>query len=191
MKIKIAIVYFSGYGHTQKLAEALALGIESIKNTEVKLYKINASGDIPEHWFEELNLADAIIYGSPTYMGSVAWQFKKFADASGALWGKQSWKNKIAGGFTISSSTNGDKHSTISYLMTFAMQHSQIWVGTGLMPSSKKKHNFEDVNWTGGFSGLLAIAPSDATPEEAPMSGDIETARLYGIRIAEITFQNK
>ncbi|MEM6892205.1 MAG: flavodoxin family protein [Bacteroidota bacterium] len=191
MKTRLAIVYFSGFGHTQKLTEAIADGISSVENTEVKTYKINVNGEIPETWLEELTEADAIIYGSPTYMGSVAWQFKKFADASGAVWSKRAWKNKITGGFTVSGSTNGDKHSTMSYLTTLAMQHGQIWVGLGLLSSNKKKHGPKDINWTGGYAGLLAIAPSDASPEEAPRIGDLETAIHYGARLAEITHRLK
>lgn len=95
------------------------------------------------------------------------------------------WKDKIAGGFTNSASVNGDKGATINYFITLALQHSQVWVGTGLMPSNTKAHGPDDVNWTAGFSGALAISPSDASPEEAPRKGDLETARLYGVRVAE------
>ncbi len=70
-------------------------------------------------------------------------------------------------------------------LVTLAMQHSQIWIGTGLMPSNAKHHGPADTNWTAGMTGALAVSPSDASPEEAPRAGDLETARLYGKRIAE------
>jgi multimeric flavodoxin WrbA len=61
-------------------------------------------------------------------MGSVSWQFKKFADASSKPWYTQAWKDKIFGGFTASANVNGDKHSTLHYFMTLAMQHGGIWV---------------------------------------------------------------
>ena len=180
---KIAIVYYSGYGHTAKQAEAVLEGAASVASA--KLYRIDQNGDLPESVFEALSEADAIIYGSPTYMGGPAWQFKKFADASSKPWFGQAWKNKVAAGFTNSASVNGDKFSTISYFITLAMQHSQIWVGTGLMPSNTKAHGPDDVNWTAGFGGALAVSPSDASPEEAPRKGDLETARLLGVRVAE------
>ncbi len=82
---------------------------------------------------------------------------------------------------------NGDKHSTIQYFWTLSQQHSQIWVGTGLMPANTKAHGPDDTNWTAGFSGALAISPSDASPDEAPRKGDLDTARLLGVRVAEIT----
>jgi len=118
-------------------------------------------------------------------MGGPAWQFKKFADATSKPWFTQVWKDKIAGGFTNSASVNGDKKSTLDYFFTLSQQHGQVWVGTGLLPSNTKAHGPDDVNWTAGFSGALAISPSDASPEEAPRKGDLETARVYGVRIAE------
>ena len=183
---RINIVYFSGYGHTRKQAQAVRDGAASVAGAMVELIEISPEGSLPEGAWEKLAGADAIIYGSPTYMGGPAWQFKKFADESSKPWYTQAWKNKIAGGFTNSASVNGDKFSTLSYMFTFSQQHGQIWVGTGLMPSNKKEHGPDDVNWTAGFAGALAISPSDASADEAPRKGDLETARLYGERIAEV-----
>lgn len=117
-------------------------------------------------------------------MGGPAWQFKKFADATSKPWFTQAWKDKIASGFTNSASVNGDKASTLNYFLTLSQQHGQVWVGTGLMPSNTKAHGPDDVNWTAGFAGAMAISPSDASPEEAPRKGDLETARLLGERVA-------
>jgi NAD(P)H dehydrogenase (quinone) len=183
---KIGIVYFSGYGHTKKQAEAVHAGATAVPGAVVHMVAIGKDGSLPEGTWEALAAQDAIIFGSPTYMGGPAWQFKKFADESSKAWGAQAWKNKIAGGFTNSASLNGDKASTINYFVTFAMQHGQIWVGTGVMPSSNKANGPADTNWTGGSTGALAISPADASAEEAPRAGDLETARLYGKRIAEV-----
>jgi NAD(P)H dehydrogenase (quinone) len=185
----IVIVYFSGYGHTQKQAEAVLAGAQSTAGAQAALLRVDANGDLPEEAWAKLDAADAIIYGSPTYMGGPAWQFKKFADASSKRWFVESWKDKIGAGFTNSATVNGDKAATISYLVTLAMQHGQIWVGTGLPPSNKKEHGPDNVNWTGGSTGLLAISPSDASAEEAPRKGDLETARLFGARVAQIAFK--
>ena len=133
--------------------------------------------------WEALNKADAIIFGSPTYMGSVTWQFKKFADASSKAWFTQAWKDKIFAGFTNSATMNGDKHSTLHYFITLAMQHSGIWVGTGLMPSNSKAAQRNDVNYVGSSSGAMAQSPSDSSPEEM-LPGDLETAKLFGQRVA-------
>lgn len=185
----VAIVYFSGYGHTAKQAEAVAQGAGGVPGTEVKLLRIDQDGNLPDGALDELSTADAIIYGSPTYMGGPAWQFKKFADASSKPWSALAWKDKIAAGFTNSASVNGDKGSTINYLFTLSQQHGQIWIGTGLMPANTKAHGPADVNWTAGFAGALSISPSDASPDEAPRAGDLETARLLGKRVAELALR--
>jgi NAD(P)H dehydrogenase (quinone) len=185
----IAIVYFSGYGHTKKQAEALQEGAAAAAGAEATLYAIDPEGNLSDDVWTALDQADAIVYGSPTYMGGPAWQFKKFADASSKRWFGSAWKDKVAGGFTNSASVNGDKFNTISYFVTLAMQHSQIWIGTGLMPANKKANGPSDINWTAGFTGALAISPSDASPDEAPSKGDLDTARHYGKRIAEFAIK--
>lgn len=186
----VAIVYFSGYGHTKKVAEAVQQGaIEAGAN--VKLYAISQEGDLPETDYEEIGKADAIIYGSPTYMAGPAWQFKKFADTTSKIWFMSQWKDKVAAGFTNSASTNGDKGQTLNYLFTFAQQHGQIWVGLGLLPANTKAHTSADINWSGGSIGVMAISPSDASPEEAPHKGDLEAAIALGKRVTQVATKLK
>ncbi|MDP5008442.1 MAG: flavodoxin family protein [Glaciimonas sp.] len=183
---KIAIVYHSGYGHTKKQAEAVEAGVV-LGDATPEMIAIDAEGNLSDAAWASLEAADGIIFGSPTYMGNASWQFKKFADASSKPWFASKWKDKVAAGFTNSASPNGDKHSTIAYFMTLAMQHSMVWVGTGLMPQSSKAAQRNDVNHLGGFSGALAQSPSDSSPEEGPVPGDLETAKLFGKRVAETT----
>lgn len=175
---KIAVVFHSGYGHTRKQAEAVAAGAGAV------LVAIDAEGNLSDEQWQTLNQAPAIIMGSPTYMGSVSWQFKKFADASSRIWFNQGWKDKLFAGFTNSATMNGDKHSTLTYLYTLAMQHSGLWVGTGLMPSNAKAAQRNDVNYVGAFSGAMMQTPSDASPDEVS-PGDLETAKLLGMRVAQ------
>jgi NAD(P)H dehydrogenase (quinone) len=188
---KIGIVYFSGYGHTKKQAEAVIAGAEEVAGASVSVFPVDGDGNLPEGGWDALAGQDAIIYGSPTYMGGPAWQFKKFADASSKPWFIHAWKDKIAAGFTNSASVNGDKFSTINYFFTLSQQHGQIWIGTGLMPSNAKAHGPDDVNWTAGFAGALAISPADASPAEAPAVGDLKTARLLGRRVAEYAVKTR
>lgn len=181
--IKVAIVYHSGYGHTKKQAEAVHAGALAA-DSNAELIAIDAEGNISEAAWTSLNAADAIIFGSPTYMGTVSWQFKKFADASSKQWFSQTWKDKIVAGFTNSATMNGDKLSTLHYMITLGMQHGMVWVGTGLMPSNAKAAQRNDVNYLGSSAGLMAQSPSDSTPEEGPLPGDLETAKLFGKRVA-------
>jgi NAD(P)H dehydrogenase (quinone) len=180
MSKKIAVVYFSGYGHTRRMAESVANGAGA------ELVEVDAEGNLADAGWATLNAADAIIFGAPTYMGNVPWQFKKFLDASSKIWFTQGWKDKIAAGFTNSASMNGDKLSTLHYLFTVSMQHSMVWVGTGLMPSNAKAATRNDVNYVASFSGAMASTPSDASVDEM-LPGDLETARLFGARVAAVT----
>lgn len=175
----VVVIYHSGYGHTQRMAQAVASGAGA------DLIAIDAEGNLPAGGWEALDAADAIIMGSPTYMGSVSWQFKKFADASSKPWFTESWKDKLFAGFTNSAALNGDKSSTLTYLFTLAMQHGGIWVSQGIMPSNSKAAQRNDPNFLGSYSGAIAHSPSDAgAGEMAP--GDLETARSFGERVAEV-----
>jgi NAD(P)H dehydrogenase (quinone) len=181
---KIAVVFHSGYGHTLRMAQAVAQGAGG------QLVAIDADGQLTEADWATLSAADAIVMGSPTYMGSVSWQFKKFADATSKYWFSQAWKDKVFAGFTNSASLNGDKLSTLNYLCTLAMQHGGVWVGTGMLPSNAKAAQRNDVNYLGAFSGAMAQSPSDSSPAEMP-PGDLETARLFGQRVAALATRFK
>ena len=176
---KTVVVFHSGYGHTQRMAQSVADGAQA------ELLAIDAEGNLPDGGWEALAAADAIVFGSPTYMGSVSWQFKKFADASSKVWFTQGWKDKLFAGFTNSASMNGDKLSTLHYLFTLSMQHGGLWVGTALMSANSKAATRNDVNYLGSFSGAMAASPSDAGANEM-LPGDLETARLFGARVMEV-----
>ena len=172
----IVIVFHSGYGHTAKVAEAVAA------TSGGQLLPIDAEGNLPVGGWEALAAAKMIVFGSPTYMGMASWQFKKFADASSKAWYSQVWKDKLAAGFTNSANLNGDKHSTLHFFMTLAMQHGMAWVGTGLMPVNQKSTTRAEVNSIGSSSGLMTATPSDASVDEM-VPGDIATAKAFGERL--------
>ena len=172
----IVIVYHSGYGHTQRVAQAVSEGAEAA------VIAIDADGNLPEGSWEVLAAARLIVFGAPTYMGAPSWQFKKFADASSKVWFVQGWKNKLFAGFTNSGTMNGDKFASIAYFWQLAMQHGGLWVGLGIMPSNKKSSTRDSLNYVGGFGGLMTTSPSDASPGEIP-AGDLDTARAFGERL--------
>ncbi len=186
----IAIVYFSGQNHTHLMAQAIAEGANQVSGTKVELLRITGEQIKDGRWQDDtilssLNDADAIVFGSPTYMGGVAAQFKAFLDNTDA-WFEQKWKNKLAGGFTHSSSFSGDKQGTLIYLAVFAAQMSMIWINAGEMPS----HYFgkdDGVNRLGAFMGVMGQSPLDMSDKPADIdSGDRLTAKIYGVRIAKI-----
>lgn len=176
---KVVVVYHSGYGHTQRVAQHVAQGADA------ELLPIDADGNLPDGGWATLDEADAIIFGTPTYMGGPSWQFKKFADATSKVWFTRGWQDKLFGGFTNSASFNGDKQVTLSFLQTLASQHGGIWVSLGMAPANTKAATRADVNNLGGSVGLLVQSPSDASAAEIP-AGDLETARRYGERVAAV-----
>ncbi|MBL8308714.1 MAG: flavodoxin family protein [Rubrivivax sp.] len=177
---KIVIVFHSGYGHTAKVAQAVAEGSGGT------LLAIDAEGNLPEGGWEQLAAADAIVFGSPTYMGGPSWQFKKFADASSKPWYGRVWKDKVAAGFTNSATLNGDKFNTLTYMVTLSQQHGMFWVGTGITAPNAKANTRDDINHLGGYTGLITATPSDASADEM-VPGDIATAKVFGKRVAEAT----
>ncbi len=175
---KIVIVYHSGYGHTTRVAEAVAEGSRGT------LLAIDADGNLPEGGWDQLLAAKAIVFGAPTYMGGPSWQFKKFADESSKPWFTMAWRNKLAAAFTNSAALNGDKFSTLQYMLTLSQQHGMFWVGMGVNPSNTKRHTRDDLNNLGGFTGLITATPSDASTDEM-VHGDLLTAVAFGRRVVE------
>ncbi|MFM8757344.1 MAG: flavodoxin family protein [Limnohabitans sp.] len=176
---KTVVVYHSGYGHTQFIAQAVARGAQA------QLVAIDADGHLGEADWAALDAADAIVMGSPTYMGNVSWQFKKFADASSKRWFTRAWQDKLFAGFSVSASLNGDKGMTLAYLNTLASQHGGLWISLGLPPVNHSAATRNDVNNLGGSVGLLVQAPSDAGADKIPQ-GDVDTAVRFGERVAAV-----
>lgn len=176
---KTVVVYHSGYGHTQFIAQAVA------KGANAQLVAIDADGNVSESDWAALDAADAIVLGSPTYMGNVSWQFKKFADASSKRWFTRAWQDKFFAGFSVSASLNGDKAMTLAYLQTLASQHGGLWISLGMAPANSSAATRNDVNNLGGSVGLLVQAPSDAGADKIPQ-GDVDTATQFGARVAAV-----
>jgi NAD(P)H dehydrogenase (quinone) len=187
---KVAVVYHSGFGHTKLQAEAVHRGVASVAGVTARLL----TTDEAAARLDELDSMDAIIFGCPTYMGSLSAEMKKFIEAASKKWAALAWKDKIAGAFTNSGSFSGDKLNTLIGLFVNAMQHGMIYVGLAMLPAanapesmSAKEGPGPDVhNRVGSFVGPMA-ASFQVRPPEAPVKGDIETAEAYGRRVAAIT----
>jgi len=155
------------------------------KGANAQLVAIDADGNVSESDWAVLDAADAIVMGSPTYMGNVSWQFKKFADASSKRWFTRAWQDKFFAGFSVSASLNGDKGMTLAYLNTLAAQHGGLWISLGMAPANTSASTRNDINNMGGSVGLLVQAPSDAGAEKIPQ-GDVDTAVKFGERVAAV-----
>lgn len=186
----VAIVYFSGTGHTRLMAEAVQRGAAAVADTAAELHALDGR-DIREGRFANAGLfaaldrADAIVFGTPTYMGGPAAQFKAFADASSGIWFRQGWRNKLAAGFTHSGSPSGDKLATLQALALLASQHGMLWVGSGDFPSHFRGEPHE-LNRLGSFLGVMGYAAAAPDTPPALHPGDRLTAEGLGRRVAEL-----
>jgi multimeric flavodoxin WrbA len=194
---KVAILYHSGKGHTERQAKAVMQGVLAVEGVEVKLIAIKERTDSPDinlicaedeslDVWDYLNKADAIIFGSPTYMGSISCAFKKFMDMSSKVWFKQAWKDKLAAGFVNSGWPSGDKLNSMMQFVIFAAQHGMIWINPAVIPGNlgKKDPECVDVNRLGSFMGAMSMSPFDESSETAPPECDLITARRLGEKVA-------
>ncbi|CAM5643270.1 flavodoxin family protein [Streptomyces aurantiogriseus] len=177
----VSIAYHSGYGHTAVLAEAVRSGAVEA-GAEVHLIKVD---EITEEQWALLDASDAIVFGSPTYMGTASGAFHVFAEATSKRWAASAWRDKLAAGFTNSASKSGDKLHTLQFFQILAAQLGMHWVNLGLLPgwnSSTASEN--DLNRLGVFAGAAAQTNADEGPE-AVHKADVATAEHLGRRVAE------
>ena len=182
---KVFVVYHSGFGHTKRMAEAVWQGAAAVSGTEAMLW----TSEEAEKQLDALDGADAIVLGSPTYMGSMSWQMKRFIEAAAKKWFTLAWKDKVAGGFTNSSGLSGDKLNTLMGFCVNAMQHGMVWVGLGMLPpdtTDPAGPGPDKLNRISSYMGPMASSQR-AKPDVAPPEGDLATARAYGTRVAEVT----
>lgn len=181
----VIIAYQSGFGHTAVLAEAVAAGARATGAavTPIRL------GDLTDNDWQTLDAADAIIFGTATYMGNVSAGFQAFAEQTGRRCQQGTWGDKVAAGFTNSGAKSGDKLNSLVSLAIFAAQHHMHWVNLGLGPGWNHSAASEsDLNRLGFWLGAAAATDVDANPDEVHPS-DVATCEHLGRRVAEVTRQ--
>jgi len=184
--MKVCIVYHSGYGHTQRQAEAVAQGVRAVDGVDCLTIAASELEHEDASAWQELDGAAAIIFGSPTYMGSPSAAMKAFMEATSGRWLEQQWADKLAAGFTNSGSQNGDKQNTLVAFATLAAQRGMLWVNLNLLPGNNSSTGSpEDLNRLGASLGAMAQSNVDQGPEDGPPAADIETARRLGERVAQ------
>ncbi len=169
---KVGIIFFSGSGTTAKFAQAVEAGAQAA-DAECFTHRIEGGEIDGGRWANEavvaeLDACDAIIFGTPTYMGGVSAQLKAFFDGVVPHWYTQSWNGKLAAAFTASAKISGDKFNCLVDIMTFAMQMGMVWVGTGSGPSL-------ELNPHGYYIGVGASAMNedDCKPEDLAAATDL------------------
>ncbi|MGI5133237.1 flavodoxin family protein [Streptomyces sp. CA-106110] len=152
----VSIAYHSGYGHTAVLAEAVRAGAAQA-GAVVHLIRVD---EITEEQWSVLDSSDAIIFGSPTYMGTASGAFHVFGEATTKRFQSGAWRDKIAAGFTNSGSKSGDKLHTLQFFSVLAAQLGMLWVSLGLPPGWNTSQASEnDLNRLGFALGAGAQSP--------------------------------
>ncbi|MCL4558257.1 MAG: NAD(P)H:quinone oxidoreductase [Deltaproteobacteria bacterium] len=146
---KIAVIYYSAYGHTFDLAKAIEKGAkeagaetrlrkvrelvpeETIKSNKGLSYGSGLQKDLQEAALEDLLWADGIAFGTPTRFGNTTAQLRNFLDQTGPLWAKGALAGKVASFFTSASTPHGGHETTILTLSTFAYHHGMLIMPMG------------------------------------------------------------
>ncbi|PIN01216.1 1,4-benzoquinone reductase-like [Handroanthus impetiginosus] len=145
MAIKVYIVYYSTYGHVERLAQEIKKGAESVEGVEAQLWQVPETlsdeilakmgappkSDVPVITPKELTEADGLIFGFPTRYGMMAAQFKAFFDSTGGLWRTQALAGKPAGIFFSTGSQGGGQETTALTAVTQLTHHGMIFVPIG------------------------------------------------------------
>ncbi|MFV8163876.1 flavodoxin family protein [Mycobacterium sp. 134] len=181
----VAVVYHSGFGHTSTLADAVAAGAGDA-GADVTVMHVE---DMTDQDWDVLDGIDAMIFGSPTYMGNVSAGFQTFAEKTGRRCMDGTWRDKVAAGFTNSGAKSGDKLATLNSLAIFAAQHHMHWVNLGLGAGWNSAAGSEhDLNRLGFWLGAAAATDVDAGPDQVHPA-DAQTCRHLGHRVALVARQ--
>ncbi|XP_073525534.1 uncharacterized protein [Phyllobates terribilis] len=191
MATKVYVVYYSMYGHVDKLALEIKKGAESVEGVEAKLWQVPETlpaevltkmsappkSDVPVITPEELQHADGFVFGFPTRFGMMAAQFKAFLDSTGGLWRTQSLAGKPAGIFISTGSQNGGQETTALTAITQLAHHGMIFVpigytfGAGMFEMEKVKGG--SPYGAGTFAGDGSRQPTELELEIAFHQGQL------------------
>ena len=186
--LNIGLVYFTNTDVTGQLVQAVSTELESY-GCQLIIHKIEGNQIVDGRFqhpdlFSKLHTCHAIVFGSPTYMGSVSAQFKAFADATSDFWAEQKWAGKLAAGITSGTGLNGDQSSSLAYMQVLASQHGMLWVNLDATYHDTEK----GVNRLGCHSGVTAQSLDGSVNEI-----DLKTATYLAKKVIDYAkkFNNK
>ncbi len=197
--MKVLVVYYSMYGHIHRMAEAVAEGVKTIKGAEAVLRRVPETlpGEVlakmgaidaqkkfvhvPIATLEDLESADAVIFGTPTRFGNMCGQMKQFLDATGGLWAKGALVGKVGSVFASSATQHGGQESTILSFHITLLHHGFVVVG---LPYSFQGQMRNDEITGGSPYGASTIAGTQG--ERTPSENELQAARFQGAHVAMI-----
>jgi NAD(P)H dehydrogenase (quinone) len=197
--MKILVVYYSMYGHINRMAEAIAQGAKTVKGAEVVLRRVPETlpqevlvkmgaveaqkkfENVPIATVDELAASDAVIFGTPTRFGNMCGQMRQFLDATGGLWAKGALVGKVGSVFTSSATQHGGQESTLLSFHITLLHQGFVVVG---LPYSFQGQMRNDEITGGSPYGASTIAGTQG--ERAPTENELQAARFQGAHVATI-----
>ena len=180
-KVRISIIYHSRHGHTEQIARFIEEQLNA-PFSDVRSFSIEEAMEAQKF----LHASDTIVFGSPTCLGNVSAGFSKFMEWTECFWYKQLWKDKLASGFTVSPTVNGDKLHTLISLSLFAAQHGMLWISQAVLPRFINDEQTDGQNRLGSYLGLM-VQSNTSEENFTAHPGDLLTAELFAKRILDIT----
>ncbi len=196
MPVKVAIIYYSATGTTHQLARAVEEGARE-RGAEVRFRKVSelapreaissnenwaahhvSTQDVPEATLDDLEWADAIIFGTPTRYGLPTAQLKQFLDTTGPLWSAGKLVNKIVSSFTSAATQHGGQETTITSLNNTFYHWSAIIVAPGYA---------DPVQYESGNPYGASFTSDNGTREPDDIA--LNAARFQGRRVADVASQ--
>jgi len=197
--MKVLVVFYSMYGHTYRMAEAVAEGAREVSGAVAELRRVPETlpqevlvkmgavepqkgfSHIPACTVEELESADSIIFGTPTRFGNMCGQMRQFLDATGSLWAKGALVGKVGSVFTSSATQHGGQESTILSFHITLLHHGFIIVG--LPYTFQGQMRIDEIT---GASPYGASTIAGGKGERMPSENDLDAARYQGRHVAAI-----
>lgn len=203
---RILITFYSAYGHTHKMAMAVAEGARSVAGAEVRLRRIpelqeakqtqagsksyaaaqEQQAEIEEVTHDDLRWADGILWGTPTRYGNMTAQMKYFIDTTGGLWQAGELEDKVTGIFTSTATIHGGQESTILTALVPLLHLGMIFIGT---PYGQNPQILTTEGIGGSPYGPATMAGGDGSRQ--PVEDEYTTARNLGIRAARVAARLK
>jgi NAD(P)H dehydrogenase (quinone) len=192
---KILVLYWSAYGHIERMAKAVAEGARAVEGAEVALKRVpelsaedeakrarrNLDTSVPVATVEELADYDAIVFGTPTRFGNMAAQMRAFLDRTSKLWVADALVGKVGSVFTSSATQHGGQESTILTFYPTLLHHGMVLVG--LPYTCTAQRTLDEI--TGGSPyGASTIAGGDGSRQ--PSENELGMARFQGEHVARI-----
>lgn len=193
---KILVLYYSSWGHVERMAKAVAEGARTVEGVEVTIkrvpelvpeevakqfhYKLDQEAPIATP--QELADYDAVIFGTPTRYGNMAAQMKQFLDQTGGLWAKGALIGKVGSVFASTATQHGGQETTITSFHSVLLHHGFVIVG--LPYSFQGQMTMSEI--TGGSPyGATTLAGGDGSRQ--PSENELAGARFQGEHVARIT----